>query len=120
MKAVHPTHDVTGSTPFPMPPPKTKIRDGWVWPIDPTARPVEKPEPERAEILNVLARAAEDPAFIAQLTYSPAAALADYRLSQPARAALASGDVRWIEARTGKLDPRLRTWLDCRLQQEIW
>jgi hypothetical protein len=118
MKSVH-THDVPGTIPFPIPPP-TKLGDGWLRPIDAAAKPVEKPEPEKAEILNVLARAAEDPAFIAQLTYSPATALQGYTLTQPARAALVSGDIRWIEARTGKLDARMRTWLDCRLQQEIW
>jgi hypothetical protein len=26
----------------------------------------------------------------------------------------------WIEARLGKLSARLRTWLDCRLEQEKW
>lgn len=75
---------------------------------------------ERTEILAVLTRAASDPGYIAQLTYDPSGALQEYDLTQPARAALASGDVRWIEARVGRLDARTRTWLDCRLQQEIW
>jgi hypothetical protein len=35
-------------------------------------------------------------------------------------AALSSGDVCLIEAHISKLDKRLRTWLDCRLQQEKW
>jgi hypothetical protein len=43
-----------------------------------------------------------------------------YDLSDEAKAALLSGDINWIEDRVGKLDARLRTWLDCRLQQEIW
>ena len=72
------------------------------------------------ELLRVLERAAEDDAFIAQLTYHGPAALQEYRLSLEAKAALLSGDVGWIEARVGKLDRRLRTWPDCRLQQEIW
>ena len=75
---------------------------------------------ESEELLRVLGRAAEDDAFIAQLTYHGAAALQEYRLSSEAKAALLSGDVGWIEGRVGKLDRRLRTWLDCRLQQEIW
>lgn len=83
-------------------------------------RPAVTAKTERSEILAVLARAACDPSYIAQLTYDPSGALAGYNLSQPARAALVSGDVRWIEARVGRLDDRMRTWLDCRLQQEIW
>jgi len=81
---------------------------------------VPRQKPEKIEVRNVLERAASDPAFIAQLTYNPTEALAEYNLSQPARAALVSGDLRWIETRLGRLDARLRTWIDCRLQQEIW
>ena len=72
------------------------------------------------EILRVLDRAASDNGFIAELTYCGAQALERYNLSTQAVAALLSGDLRWTEARLGKLDARLRTWLDCRLEQEIW
>jgi hypothetical protein len=75
---------------------------------------------ESEEILRVLKRAAEDDKFIAQLTEFGSKALRGYDLSQQAKAALVSGDIRWIEARVGKLNARLRIWLDCRLQQEIW
>ena len=71
-------------------------------------------------ILRVLERAAADNSFIAQLTYQGAEALEPYKLSLQAKAAFLSGDLRWIEGRLGKLDARLRTWLDCRLAQEIW
>ena len=82
----------------------------------------KKPTKECAEIIAVLDRAACDPDFIAQLTYSPDAALKGYNLSHAAKAALESGDVRWIESCVGKgnLDARLRTWLECRLEGEIW
>lgn len=72
------------------------------------------------EILSVLERAADDNGFIAELTYRGAKALEGYKLTLQAKAALLSGDIRWIEARLGKLNDRLRTWLDCRLGQEIW
>jgi len=72
------------------------------------------------EVLRVLERAAEDDRFIAQLTHRGSDALQGYNLTLEAKAALLSGDVGWIEARVGKLDARLRTWLDCRLQQEVW
>ena len=77
-------------------------------------------DPESEEILRVLDRAVEDNEFIAQLTHRGADALEGYQLTMEAKAALLSGDVRWIEQHVGKLDARLRTWLDCRLQQEIW
>ena len=75
---------------------------------------------DKGEVLRVLERAAEDDRFIAQLTHRGSEALQDYNLTWEAKAALLSGDIGWIEALVGKLDARLRTWLDCRLQQEIW
>lgn len=75
---------------------------------------------EAKEILRVLKRAAADDNFIARLTEQGGKALRKYNLSWKARAALLSGDIRWVEARVGKLNARLRTWFDCRLQQEIW
>ena len=75
---------------------------------------------DRDEILRVLGRAADDDRFIARLTHHGSDALQGYDLTMEAKAALLGGDIRWIEARVGKLDARLRTWLDCRLQQEIW
>jgi hypothetical protein len=77
-------------------------------------------EVDVAEILKVLERAADDDGFIAQLTHDGLQALAGYDLTEEAKAALLSGDIRWVEGHVGKLDARLRTWLDCRLQQEIW
>ena len=71
-------------------------------------------------ILSVLERAAEDNDFLARLADQDPQALADYDLTWDERAALLSGDIQWVESRVGKLDARQRTWLDCRLQQEIW
>jgi len=85
-----------------------------------TTRPNYDRDADRREVLRVLERAAEDDRFIAQLTHRGSDALQDYNLTLEAKAALLSGDVGWIEARVGKLDARLRTWLDCRLQQEAW
>jgi len=75
---------------------------------------------ENEEILRVLERAARDDAFIAQLTCSGSQVLRDFDLTAEAKAALLSGDVAWLERHLGKLTKRQRTWLDCRLQQEIW
>jgi len=74
----------------------------------------------RRGILDVLDRASQDDRFIAQLTHRGSKALSQYDLTWQERAALLSGDIRWIEAHVGKLKTRQRTWLECRLQQEIW
>lgn len=71
-------------------------------------------------VLAVLMKAAEDDSFLAQLADDPANALKDNDLSLEEAAALYSGDVLWVETHVGKLDKRLRTWPDCRLQQEKW
>ena len=87
----------------------------------PWIRPGHGRDVHREEVLRVLERAAQDDSFIAGLTYRGDEALQGYDLTWQEKAALLSGDIRWIEARLGgKLDTRLRTWLDCRLQQEIW
>lgn len=74
----------------------------------------------REAILEVLKRAARDPAFVARLTHHGSKALQDYDLRLEEKAALISGDISWIESHIGKLEAELRTWLNCRLQQEVW
>jgi len=75
----------------------------------------------REAILAVLARAAEDSEFLAQLSENPTEALKGYyTLTQEEVAALVSGDIKKIEGWLGKLDERHATWLWCRLQQEKW
>ncbi len=75
----------------------------------------------REAILAVLARAADDSEFLAQLADNPHEALAlYYTLTQEELAALASGDIKKIESWVGKLDKRHATWLWCRLTQEKW
>ncbi|MFC2006653.1 Os1348 family NHLP clan protein [Chloroflexota bacterium] len=72
-------------------------------------------------ILAVLARAADDSKFLAQLSDDPAKALIEYyTLTYEELAALASGDIKKIESWCGKLDKRHATWLWCRLSQEKW
>ena len=75
-------------------------------------------EVNAAEILRVLDRAADDDDFVAQLTHHGSEALQGYDLTEEEKAALLSGDIGWIEARVGKLDARLRTWLEHGLQRE--
>ena len=94
-----------------------------VWVQKPTFVPATLPDDGQVnveEMLRVLVRAAEDDRFIARLTYHGDEALQDYNLTWREKAALLSGDLGFIEAHLGKLNTRLRTWPDCRLQQEIW
>ena len=72
-------------------------------------------------ILEILALAADDSKFLAELSDNTDKVLAEYYvLSWEERAALASGDIKKIESWVGKLDKRLAKWLYCRLQQETW
>ena len=75
----------------------------------------------KVAILQVLARAADDSKFLAQLAENPSETLAEYyTLTSEEKAALISGDIKRIEGWVGKLDKRLATWLWCRLSQESW
>jgi len=71
-------------------------------------------------LLAVLGKARDDSSFLARLAGNPGKALKDYDLTPQERAALSSGDIRWIESKLGTLDEPLRTWLTARLAQEKW
>jgi hypothetical protein len=75
---------------------------------------------ETKTLISVLARARDDARFMAKLSENPNRALKAYSLTPEAKAALESGDVRWLESRVGTLDEPLRTWLTSRLSQEKW
>lgn len=80
----------------------------------------EKSSSGKEAILEILGRAADDHAFLARLADNPANVLKNYELTSEESAAVASGDIKRIEAWCGKLDKRLSTWIWCRLQQEKW
>ena len=71
-------------------------------------------------LLAVLARARNDSNFLSRLAQNPAAALKGYDLTSKEKAALSSGDIRWIESKIGILDEPLRNWFTARLAQERW
>lgn len=86
-------------------------------------KPVEleaTPATARRTLRDVLGRAANDAGFLSQLAENPQQALAGYNLTSEERAALASGDVHWLETKLGPLDERLKTWLAARQTQEKW
>jgi len=82
--------------------------------------PVGYPDMETRTLISVLARARDDTRFMAKLSENPNGALKAYNLTPEAKAALESGDVRWLESRVGMLDEPLRSWLTSRLSQEKW
>jgi len=71
-------------------------------------------------LLEVLAKARDDQKFLALLAENPAQALKGYEMTSEAKAALISGDIKWIESKLGVLDEPLRAWLNARLAQEKW
>jgi len=71
-------------------------------------------------LLAVLSKARNDSDFLAGLAENPAQAFEDYDLTAEEKAALSSGDIKWIESKLGTLDEPLRTWLTARLAQEKW
>jgi hypothetical protein len=80
----------------------------------------EKSFSGKEAILEILGRAADDHKFLARMADNPASVLKNYNLTSEEWAAVASGDIKRIEAWCGKLDKRLSTWIWCRLQQEKW
>ena len=72
------------------------------------------------EILRVLDRAAKDPGFVAAILEKGSAALRDYSLTLREKAALVTGDIRWLEGHIGQLSDRECTLLNCVLQRAAW
>lgn len=78
------------------------------------------PPANRETIIAVLNRAAEDNEFAVRLSDVGSEALREYDLNMEEKAALVSGDVRWLRKHVGRLDGKLRAWPERRLQQERW
>lgn len=74
----------------------------------------------RQTIIEVLERAACEWSFAAELMEKGSEALDAYKLTSAEKAAIAVGDLAWIENHVGKLNDKQRSWLNCRLAQERW
>ena len=81
---------------------------------------VDALDAETRALISVLAKARDDSTFLAQLSEDPDKNLEGYNLTSEAKAALASGDIHWLESKVGVLDEPLRTWFTSRLSQEKW
>ena len=58
---------------------------------------------QKREVIKVLDRTAMDLGFWKELSDDPSAVLGDYQLSSAAKAAIMSGDLRWINEHVGEL-----------------
>ena len=85
-----------------------------------TQPPEEQVLVHKAEVVEILERAASDSEFIAQLYYHGVDALEEYGLTGPEKLALLTGDISWIEKHVGPLTKTQRRWLEQRLSAEIW
>jgi len=92
----------------------------------PTAAAIQKAETEeekliqKREVLGVLSRTAEDTDFWGDLMENGSLALANYQLSSEAKAAIASGDLKWINENVGELTQKQLMFIYKRLEREAW
>lgn len=85
---------------------------------------INKQDPKKAIretlVLQILDRTADDPEFCDRLYIEGSEALKDYDISPEAKAAIVSGDLKWIQENVGKLTEKQMVWLVQRLESEIW
>ncbi len=75
---------------------------------------------QREEVIRVLDRAYQNQTFWRELMEKGSEALKDYRLSRTAKAALVSGDLKWIRENIGELTEEQLLFIYKRLEREAW
>ncbi len=75
---------------------------------------------QKREVIRALNRTYEDPEFWRDLTVLGSEALGEYRLSPEAKAAIASGDLKWINEEVGELTQKQLKFIYRRLERECW
>jgi DNA-binding NtrC family response regulator len=75
---------------------------------------------QKREVIRVLDRTANDLGFWKELMESGSSALKGYSLSSEAKAAIISGDLRWINEHVGELTQKQLRFIYKRLEQELW
>ena len=75
---------------------------------------------QKREVIQVLNRTWEDSDFWLDLMENGSEALAQYRLSSQARAAITSGDLKWINENVGELTQKQLMFIYKRLEREAW
>jgi DNA-binding NtrC family response regulator len=75
---------------------------------------------QKREVIRVLNRTADDMAFWNDLMEHGCVALDEYDLSHEARAAIASGDLTWLNTHVGELTQKQLMFIFKRLEREAW
>jgi len=75
---------------------------------------------QKREVVRVLDRAARDETFWKALLEQGSDALAGFALSAEAKAAIVSGDLKWLVDHVGTLTDAQRLWIESRLEMERW
>jgi len=75
---------------------------------------------QKREVIRVLNRTSEDEIFWRELMEIPHEALENYHLSSKAKAAIASGDLKWINEHVGELTQKQLMFVHKRLEREAW
>jgi DNA-binding response OmpR family regulator len=75
---------------------------------------------QRREIFRVLNRTAEDRDFWDELMQSGSDALQEYNLSDEAKAAIVSADLKWLNEQIGELTQKQLMYIYKRLEREAW
>lgn len=75
---------------------------------------------QKREVLKVLNRTSEDEGFWVDLMEKGSLALKGYTLSDEAKAAVASGDLKWINENVGELNQKQLMFVFKRLEREAW
>ena len=84
------------------------------------AEAADQPKIEASLVREVLKLAATDHSFGQRLLAEGSRVLSGFALSPPAKAAIVSGDIAWIEKTCGGLSAEERQWLERRLEAESW
>jgi DNA-binding response OmpR family regulator len=75
---------------------------------------------QKREVSRILNRTAEDSDFWTDLMKDGSIALQQYQLSSEAKAAIASGDLKWINENVGELTQKELMFIYKRLEKEAW
>jgi DNA-binding response OmpR family regulator len=75
---------------------------------------------QKREVIRALGRTTEDLDFWRDLMENGSSALMDYQLSNDAKAAIASGDLKWINENVGELTQKQLMFIYKRLEREAW
>ena len=89
-------------------------------PVAPDVRVAEGRLIQKREVIQALNRTTEDKAFWRDLMENGPLALEGYQLSSEAKAAIASGDLKWINENVGELTQKQLMFIYKRLEMEAW